>query len=112
MTTQTPIAVPAAARYAGQAEKYLECGAGTSIDARAITTALLYVGAAIEAAAERGRDDLDALGALLDDRLGDLSEVIDPSSMLPVRPERPPLWARLVGVFRRSPGWHDEPVGQ
>ena len=51
--TRPPIAVPTPSSYAEQAERYLEWGADTDAGARAITAALLYIGAAIEAADRR-----------------------------------------------------------
>jgi hypothetical protein len=101
-----PIAAPVPSSYAEQAERYLEWGAGADGGARAITTGLLYVGAAIEAAARRRADDTDALAAMLDDRLTSIAEAIDAAWVLPL-----PLWRRVIArlrVHRPAPG-HDLP---
>lgn len=97
MTTHPPITVPAAIAYADQAERLIDDGAPkhASLDARAITAALLYVGAAIEAASARHADDADALAAMLDERLSSVIEVIDPAFVA-----RPPLWRRALGRLR------------
>jgi hypothetical protein len=86
------------ATYAEQAERYLEWDARTDPGARAITAALLYVGAAIEAAAERQADDIDTVAALLDDRLTSIEAVIDPAFLA-----APPLWRRVLGCLRAGP---------
>ena len=99
--THPPIAVPARSSYAEQAERYLEWGAGADAGARAITAALLYVGAAIEAAGRRQADDIDILAAMLDDRLTSIEAAIDGATTAPA-----PLWARMTARLRkrREPG--------
>jgi hypothetical protein len=72
-------------------------GAGTVAGARAITAALLYVGAAIEASTRRQADDTDALAAMLDDRLTSIEATIDAARATPV-----PLWRRMTARRRRS----------
>lgn len=106
MTTQPPITVPAAQSYSDQAEQALD-GSCVSRDTRAITYALLYVGAAIEAASRRHTDDVDAIGALLDDRLTSIEAVVDPAIIVP----RVPLRARLAALVRPARGWHDADGG-
>jgi hypothetical protein len=99
MTTRPahpPIAVPTPSTYAEQAERYLEWGPGTEEGARAITTALLYVGAAIEAAARRQADDTDIFAAMLDDRLTSIEAAIDAAAAGPA-----PLWRRMAARLRR-----------
>jgi hypothetical protein len=72
-------------------------GSGVHRDgARAITCALLYVGAPIEAAAERQADDADTLAALLDDRLTSIEATIDTATAAPA-----PLWRRVTALLRR-----------
>jgi hypothetical protein len=94
--THPPAAVLNPATFADQAERYLEWGAGTDAGARAITAALLYVGAAIEAAASRQADDTDTLAAMLDDRLTSIEATIDTVTM----PPAPPRW-RVTARLRR-----------
>jgi hypothetical protein len=82
-----------AAEHAEAAESYCEHHSGTSLDARAITHALLYLGAVIEGAAERLSDDVDTAAAMVDDRLTSIEAVIDPAVVVT------PLWWRHV-AFR------------
>jgi hypothetical protein len=93
--THPPITGPVPRGYAEQAERYLEWGAGTDAGARAITAALLYVGATIEAAAHRQADDTDILAAMLDDRLTSIEATIDGATTAPT-----PLWARMTARLR------------
>jgi hypothetical protein len=92
-----------AAEHAEAAEKCCDQYSGTSVDARAITHALLYLGAVIEGAAERLSGDVDATATMLDDRLTSIEAVIDPAFVLPPR-----LWRRILSRLRlrrcRVPG--------
>jgi hypothetical protein len=94
--THPPIAVPTPSSYAEQAERYLEWGADTDAVARAITAALLYVGAAIEAADRRQADDTDTVAAMLDDRLTSIEATIDGATTAPA-----PLWRRTTARLRK-----------
>jgi hypothetical protein len=94
----------AAQSYADAAERHLESHYVTD-DTRAITYALLSVGATIEAATDRLTVDLDALAAALDGRLQDITAGVDPSFAVP---PRVPWRYRLVALLRPpGPGWHD-----
>jgi hypothetical protein len=84
------------AEHAVAAEHCGAHGSGTSPDARAITHALLYVGAVIEGATERLAEDIDAVVAMLDDRLTSIEATID----VPGAPV--PLWRRMLARLRRS----------
>jgi hypothetical protein len=106
MTTSP--AASEAARYAELAEKQLEGVFPSNGEARAITYALLHIGAVIADAAERHTADADTGFAMLDDWLDAISNAVDPSFILP---SPRPLWARLAGLFRRAPGWHETADG-
>jgi hypothetical protein len=98
---------------AGQQDRHGVAGA------RAVTAALLYVGAAIEAAARRQADDTDTLAAMLDDRLTSIEATIDAATTTPAPflavPDRPPAqawgtgpmtWTRNIdgpGASRQAP---------
>jgi hypothetical protein len=97
-----------AARYAELAEKQLEDVFPSNGEVRAITYALLHISAVIADAADRHAADADTAFAMLDDRLDAISNAIDSSFILP---PPPPLWARLAGLFRRAPGWHETANG-
>jgi hypothetical protein len=77
-----------AAMYSAAASDCLAPGKPTSHDAATIAYALLYLGSVIEAGNTQRRDDTDTLGALLDDKLGDIVVAIA---------NRPPWWRRLFG---------------
>jgi hypothetical protein len=78
-----------AAGHAAAAESLLG-DLAASPHARAITSALLYVGAAIEDTAERMADDVDTVAAMLDDRLTSIEGAIDAVTAAPV-----PLYRRV-----------------
>jgi hypothetical protein len=104
MTTEPPVAVTVAQSHADAAERHLEPHHVTD-DTRAITHALLYVGAAIEAATQHRTDDADTLGAMLEDRLTSIADSINPAFIVP---PRVPWRARLAALLRPTPaGWHE-----
>jgi hypothetical protein len=90
-TAPRPGAWSLGAEHAAAAEDCCAHGSGLSLDAWAITHALLYVGAVIEGATERLAEDIDTVVAMLDDRLTSIEATIDPAIVL-----RPPLWRRAL----------------
>lgn len=107
-----PIPSPEAMAYAEMAGQLIDPGSPTSPDTRAITAALLYIGAAIEAAAERAAVDGDDLAAMLDGQLDRITAAIDPAFVLPL-----PLWRRVLDRLRTGPAGpagagQDTPAGR
>jgi hypothetical protein len=91
-TTDRPVntdQTTSSAAYYLQEAREAHASNGTNSDASMITAALLYVGGAIEAADECRRADMDALGALLDDKLADITVALT---------VRPKWWHRLLGL--------------
>src|SRR5262249_53453368 len=87
---------PLAAEHAAAAENCCAHGSGLSLDAWAITHALLYVGAVVEGATERLAEDIDTVAAMLDDRLTSIEATID-GATAPVA-----MWRRVLAHLRRG----------